>query len=123
MDLDMIQLDIKTAFLNRVLEEEIYMQESEGFVLPAREEEVGRLRKCLYCLKQASKWQDKKLYVNQPDFVKKILRRYNMSECNPVSIPADPNNRPSPKMSPKTEEERHQMQKTPMREAIGSLMY
>lgn len=46
-----------------------------------------------------------------------------MSECNPVSIPADPNNRPSPKMSPKTEEERHQMQKTPMREAIGSLMY
>ena len=55
MDLEMIQLDIKTAFLNGVLEEEIYMQQPEGFVLPGREAEVCRLLKCLYGLKQASR--------------------------------------------------------------------
>ena len=206
MDLEMIQLDIKTAFLNGVLEEEIYMQQPEGFVLPGREAEVCRLLKCLYGLKQASRcWHttfdefirtfgftrstsdpcvyfrtgpngeftimiiyvddglvcsntpsvltaildylrthfqvrsfpasrfvglditrdraNKTLYVSQPDFTRKMLKRYNMSECNSTPIPADPNNRPSPTMSPKTDEERQKMETTPMREAVGSLMY
>ena len=46
-----------------------------------------------------------------------------MVECNPVDIPADPNNPVTAEMSPKTEQERRNMQKTPVREAIGSLMY
>ncbi|XP_032794787.1 secreted RxLR effector protein 161-like [Daphnia magna] len=46
-----------------------------------------------------------------------------MTDCKPTSLPANPNNRPSPTMAPKSEEERLQMEKTPLREAIGSLMY
>lgn len=46
-----------------------------------------------------------------------------MVECNPVDTPADPNNPVTAEMSPKTEQERRNMQKTPVREAIGSLMY
>lgn len=63
------------------------------------------------------------LCINQQDFIIKLLRRYNMTDCKFTSLPANPNNRPSPAMAPKSEEERLQMEKTPLREAIGSLMY
>jgi len=44
-DLEMIQLDIKTAFLYETLEEEIHMKQSEGFIIPGKEKEVCRLVK------------------------------------------------------------------------------
>lgn len=47
-----IQFDVKTAFLNGHLEEEIYMQQPEGF---QRGNHVMRLRKSLYGLKQAAR--------------------------------------------------------------------
>lgn len=46
-----------------------------------------------------------------------------MDQCDPINIPANPNRRLKPEMSPKTEEERHKMKKVPYRECIGSLMY
>lgn len=53
-DLDFTQLDIKTALLHGDLEEEIYMLQPKGYKLPCREEEVCRLRKSQYAMKQAS---------------------------------------------------------------------
>ncbi len=59
-DLDMLQLDIKTAFLNGDLDEEIYMIQPEGFITPGRENDVCRLKKSIYGLKQASRaWSRK----------------------------------------------------------------
>jgi hypothetical protein len=52
-DLEMIQLVVKTAFLYGTLEEEIYMKQPEGFIIPGKEEEVRCLVKSLYGLKQA----------------------------------------------------------------------
>nr|GEW47813.1 Gag-Pol polyprotein [Tanacetum cinerariifolium] len=47
------QMDVKMAFLNGPLKEEVYVAQPEGFVDPDHPEKVYRLRKALYGLKQA----------------------------------------------------------------------
>ncbi|GJT40875.1 retrovirus-related pol polyprotein from transposon TNT 1-94 [Tanacetum coccineum] len=47
------QMDVKTAFLNGPLKEEVYVAQPDGFVDPDHPEKVYRLRKALYGLKQA----------------------------------------------------------------------
>ncbi|KAJ9566124.1 hypothetical protein OSB04_002090 [Centaurea solstitialis] len=49
------QMDVKTAFLNGKLTEDVYMQQSEGFVDPKNPNKVCKLLKSIYGLKQASK--------------------------------------------------------------------
>ncbi|GJS38509.1 zinc finger, CCHC-type containing protein, partial [Tanacetum coccineum] len=54
------KIDVKTIFLNGDLEEEVYMKQPEGFVLPGNEHKVCKLVKSLYGLKQAPKqWHQK----------------------------------------------------------------
>ena len=52
-DWDIDQLDVKTAFLNPKLHEEVYMQPPEGYTDPEEQGRVWRLLKALYGLKQA----------------------------------------------------------------------
>ena len=54
------QMDIKTAFLNGDLQEEVYVDQPSGFIEQGQEKKVCRLRKALYGLKQAPRaWYEK----------------------------------------------------------------
>uniref|UniRef100_A0A2N9I8F7 Integrase catalytic domain-containing protein n=1 Tax=Fagus sylvatica TaxID=28930 RepID=A0A2N9I8F7_FAGSY len=60
-DLELEQLDVKTAFLHGNLEEEIFMEQPEGFKQPGTENLVCRLKKSLYGLKQSPRQWYKRL--------------------------------------------------------------
>ncbi|GKD44846.1 retrovirus-related pol polyprotein from transposon TNT 1-94 [Tanacetum coccineum] len=56
------QMDVKTAFHNGPLKEEVYVVQPDGFVDPDHPDKVYRLRKALYRLKQAPRaWYDELL--------------------------------------------------------------
>src|SRR5882757_451652 len=60
-DLELRSVDISHAYLNGTLEEEIYMQQPEGFEVGGPDH-VCRLRKSLYGLKQAGRVWNQTLY-------------------------------------------------------------
>ena len=53
VNLHLDQLDVKIAFLHGDLEEDIYMNQPEGFIVQGQESLAYKLRKGLYGLKQA----------------------------------------------------------------------
>ncbi|GJS35487.1 putative ribonuclease H-like domain-containing protein [Tanacetum coccineum] len=69
------QMDVKTAFLNGPLKEEVYVAQPDRFVDPDHPNKVYRLRKALYRLKQAPRaWYDQLLkFLISKGFTKGII--------------------------------------------------
>ncbi|QHO13807.1 Retrovirus-related Pol polyprotein [Arachis hypogaea] len=60
LNLEVEQLDVKTAFLHGDIDKEIYMEQPEGFEVKGKEHLVCKLKKSLYGLKQAPReWYTK----------------------------------------------------------------
>jgi hypothetical protein len=59
-DMELHQMDVKTAFLHGDVKEDLYMQQPEGFVQPGKEHLVCKLKRALYGLKQAPRaWYER----------------------------------------------------------------
>nr|GEW63982.1 retrovirus-related Pol polyprotein from transposon TNT 1-94 [Tanacetum cinerariifolium] len=86
------QMDVKTAFLNGELKEEVYVSLLEGFVDPDHPTHVYRLKKALYGLKHAPRaWYDNSIMLSsgqqdfqgcsRPDFIHSKSRQ-TYSSCS-----------------------------------------
>ncbi|GKE14643.1 retrovirus-related pol polyprotein from transposon TNT 1-94 [Tanacetum coccineum] len=59
MNMTVYQMDVKTAFLNGILREKVYVSQSDEFVDPDKPNHMYRLKKALYGLKRAPRaWYD-----------------------------------------------------------------
>nr|GEZ93676.1 hypothetical protein [Tanacetum cinerariifolium] len=103
------QMDVKTAFLNGPLKEEVYVAQPDGFVDTDHPEKVYRLRKALYGLNQAPRaWYDELskfliskgftkglkihqspsgIFINQAKYTLEILHKHGMDKGQSIGTP------------------------------------
>ncbi|GJU61089.1 retrovirus-related pol polyprotein from transposon TNT 1-94 [Tanacetum coccineum] len=87
MNMVVYQMDVKTAFLNDILHEEVYVSQPDGFVDQGNLNHVYKLKKALYRLKQAPHTCPRGIFINQSKYALESLKKYGMESCDPVDTP------------------------------------
>ncbi|KAK8715402.1 hypothetical protein V6N13_042736 [Hibiscus sabdariffa] len=120
-DYEIWKMDIKTAFLNGKLEEDVYMTQPEGFVAP----ENARKGEAAYIL-GVKIYRDRSrriLGLSQSTHIDKVLKRFSMEESKRGFLPMRHGISLSKEMCPSSPQERERMSQIPYALAIGSIMY
>nr|GEX84407.1 retrovirus-related Pol polyprotein from transposon TNT 1-94 [Tanacetum cinerariifolium] len=103
------QMDKKIVFLYGPLKEEVYVNQPDGFVDPYHPNNVYRLKKALYVLKQAPRtWYDelskfllskgfskgiqihlspRGIFINHAKYAQEILKKRGMTSCDSINTP------------------------------------
>ena len=81
-------MDVKTAFLNGVVEEEVYVEQPLGFETHDRESHVCKLKKSLYGLKQEPRTQYDRIdsFLSSLGFTKNKADSNQVEDGNPVML-------------------------------------
>ncbi|GJU56174.1 retrovirus-related pol polyprotein from transposon TNT 1-94 [Tanacetum coccineum] len=110
-------MDVKTAFLNGILHEEVYVSQLDGFVDPENPNHVYKLKKALYDLKQAPQACLRGIFLNQSKYALESLKKYGMETCDLVDTPM------VEKSKLDEDPQRKVIDPTRYRGMIGTLMY
>nr|GEZ51732.1 hypothetical protein [Tanacetum cinerariifolium] len=123
------QMDVKTTFLNGDLDKEVYMKQSEGFVMPGNEhkmfDETKKFLSSKFSMKDMReadvilgikiKRETKGIAITHYHYIEKILKKFNRKDCSPVNTHMDPVEKLKPNTGPVDQLEYSR--------AIGCLMY
>ncbi|CAJ2644822.1 unnamed protein product [Trifolium pratense] len=144
-DYEIWQMDVKTAFLNGSLLEDVYMTQPEGFCIP---DDILLIGNDIPTLQQVKTWlgdcfsmkdlgetayilgiriyrdrSQKLLGLSQSTYIDKVMRRFNMHDSKKGFIPMQHGLCLSKTQSPSSKEERDRMSKIAYASSIGSIMY
>ncbi|GJS89847.1 retrovirus-related pol polyprotein from transposon TNT 1-94 [Tanacetum coccineum] len=81
------KIDVKTAFLNGELREEVYVIQPESFVDPDNPNHVYRLKTLLLWIGAGPRDCPRCIFINQSKYALKIIKKYGMESSDSVDTP------------------------------------
>ncbi|KAL0453562.1 UNVERIFIED_CONTAM: hypothetical protein Slati_1334300 [Sesamum latifolium] len=121
------QMDVKTTFLNGIIEKEIFMDQPEGFTIVGEEQKFSMkdMGETSYILgiKIYRDRSRRMLRLIQSSYIEKVLKRFKMEHSKRGVLPMRHGIKLSKKQSPKTYEELRRMSNNPYASAVGSIKY
>ncbi|GJZ62643.1 zinc finger, CCHC-type containing protein [Tanacetum coccineum] len=85
-------LDVQNRILKWLIWVEVYMKQSEGFVMPGNEHKFSMkdMGEADVILGIKIKHENKGIVITQSHYIEKILKKFNRKDCSPMSTPMDP---------------------------------